>query len=436
MQFLHKGLVFGGQRHKHRAHLMHAVSVRPRKTGDADADVGCENLPDVFRHLCRHLIADCPFRGNHVRVNAQHLSLCLIGVGHRAALEKRAGARDIGEAFGRLPAGAALGKGKGPWVLLQQRKNGLFQIFHINAVDEFSQPVADMCNHGGAHGLRFRLAAGLGRHLEQAVCLLGIGCKAGVGHAVHFVGKNVVHAALPDAEDTHRVGDDHLIAQPFQIGHHALFEHCPALFGRARQHDDDLAVLFKGTPGSRPACVVEDRAALRQHGLLGVVLGVFVPGGDIVIEGFIFLFIPLQLQAEGLCQRVLGQVIAGGAQPAGGDDDVRPLLRYFNALLKPAGVVAHHRVIEHIDADACQRLGNISCIRVGDVAQQQLRSDGDNLGVVDSVHGCSPTGMCSRLFSASVIRPSTSRAASTASTSFSFGLVRGWRGVNTVQQSS
>ena len=386
MQLLHKGLIFGGQRHKNRPYLMHTVSVRSCKTGDADADVGSENLPDILRHLRSHLIADCPFGGNHVRVNAQHLCLCLIGVGHRAALEKRACPRDIGEAFRRLPAGAALGEGKGPGVLLQQRKNGLFQVFHINAVDKFSQPVTDVGNHGGAHGLRLCLAAGLGCHLEQAVRLLGIGCKAGVGHAVHFVGKNVVYTALPDAEDTHRVGDDHLIAQPFQIGHHALFEHGPALLGRARQHDDDFAVLFKGTPGSRPACVVEDRAALRQHGLLGVVLGVFVPGGDIVIEGFVFLFIPLQLQAEGLCQRVLGQVIAGGAQPAGGDDDVRPLLRYFNALLKPAGVVAHHRVIEHIDADACQRLGNISRIRVGDVAQQQLRPDGNDFGVVYTAH--------------------------------------------------
>ena len=50
--------------------------------------------------------------------------------------------------------------------------------------------------------------------------------------------------------------------------------------------------------------------------------------------------------------------------------------------LQPLGVVAHHGVVQHVHAHGGQRLRQLLRIRVGDAAQQQLGTHGDDLCVI------------------------------------------------------
>ena len=113
-------------------------------------------------------------------------------------------------------------------------------------------------------------------------------------------------------------------------------------------------------PGAVPMSLGEDGRALGQHGLLVVVLrhgaagveplkvGLDAAGGGRVEH---------QLFAEALGQHVFGQIVAGGAQAAGGNENVRPAFGQLHRGPQPLGVVAHHRVVVDVDAQGRQALG-------------------------------------------------------------------------------
>ena len=236
-----------------------------------------------------------------------------------------------------------------------------------------------------------------------------------------------------------------------------MFEHGAALIGGTGEHDDPDAVGLKGAARGGAPVVGEDGAALGQVGLLEVVVrhgtaGVepleVIPdplGGRLVIH---------QLLAKALGQHVLGQVVAGGSQAAGGDDDVGPALGHLHRRLQPLGIVPHHDVVVHVDAQGAQPLGEHLGVGVGDVAQEQFGAycdefcgmrhnkrppkrrewPGEDIRNRRGAQGL--TWIRSIFFTASSTRASMSRLASAASISPGRGRSRGWRGVNTVQQSS
>ena len=239
-----------------------------------------------------------------------------------------------------------------------------------------------MGDHRGHHGLRLRLALRLGGDLQQAVALLGVGRHAGIRHGVHLLPEHLIHAALPDAEDAHRMGDDLLLREAAQIGKAVGTEHGHALVGRPRQHQDDLALPLKGAAGGRAPEVVEDRRPLGDQRLLEIVWGKGPVGMDVVVEALPLAPALHQGQAEGLGQDLLGQVVAGRPQTAGGDQDIRPALGDLHAVPQAAGVVPHHGLVADVDADAGEQLGHVPGVGVGDMAQQQLRTDGEDLGVI------------------------------------------------------
>ena len=242
-----------------------------------------------------------------------------------------------------------------------------------------------MGDDGLQHLLRLGLAVGLGGHLQQAVTLLGIGGHGGVCHGVHLIPEHLIHGAFAQAEDAQRVGDNLLVRQFFQIGYGAGAEHGVALLGRAGDHDDDLPVLFKGAARRGAPVVVKHRAALRQHGLLKVIGGDLPAQIDILIQAPVLVFIPHQLKTKGLRQDLLCQIVTGGAQSAGGDDDIRPLLCHLHAV-QPPGIIPHYGVVAHIDADLGKHFGDIPGVGVGHMAQQQLRAHGEDFGVVGFIH--------------------------------------------------
>ena len=212
-----------------------------------------------------------------------------------------------------------------------------------------------------------------------------------------------------------------------------MLEHHLALPRRAGEHDHVDPVGCKGHAGGGAPVVVQHGGPLRDHGLLVVVLGDGpAHGGEAVPDALGARLMVKELPAKGLGQGDLGQVIAGGAEAAGGDENIRPFFGDVHRLPHPVGVVPHDGVVKDVDAQLGKALGDHLRVGVGDVAQQQLCPDGNEFCGV--AHGVSTTlSMPSTAFCTSA---SMSSAASASWISSRVGRVFGWRGVKTVQQSS
>ena len=137
--------------------------------------------------------------------------------------------------------------------------------------------------------------------------------------------------------------------------------------------------------------------------------------------------------ADGL----LGEVVVGRTEAARGNDDICAAARELQCLGETCGVVADNGVIEHVDAERGELLREHLRVRVGDVAEEDLGADGDEFSGVG--HGQPPYSLIRTRSRPAIARShsaSTSSTASSSRTSSTWGLVLGWRGVKTVQQSS
>ena len=158
-------------------------------------------------------------------------------------------------------------------------------------------------------------------------------------------------------------------------------EHGQHLKGRPRQHEHMGALCLKGTAGGRSHRVVKNDAVRREFRLLAVVLRhgqVHVPG-KIRPDALQHILPQHQRLAEGGADSLLCQIVIGGSKTAGGNDDVRPIAGNVQRGPEPLRVIAHHRVPEHVHAHGGQRPGNVPGIGVGDVAEKQLRANGNDL---------------------------------------------------------
>ena len=71
---------------------------------------------------------------------------------------------------------------------------------------------------------------------------------------------------------------------------------------------------------------------------------------------------------------LFGQVVAGGPQSPGGDEDVAAAESLPDRLFQPAGVIPNGGAVEHVNADGGQFPGHNGGVGVHCVAQQQLGS--------------------------------------------------------------
>ena len=86
-----------------------------------------------------------------------------------------------------------------------------------------------------------------------------------------------------------------------------------------------------------------------------------------------------QGHAEGFTDDVLGQVVIGGAQAPGGDDEVGPVPGGLHSLPQPGGVVPHHALPIDADAQAPQCGAQLPGVGIHDVPQQELRAHAEDL---------------------------------------------------------
>ena len=180
---------------------MDPVSVGASQARDADADVGSGQAADLLCQCHGYFTAYGPLLLDHLRIKPQESRLYFVRIHHRAPEKDAACAGDVRKALGNLSAGAALSRCEGQSLFLQEREHRLLNALHIHPIDKIAEPLFYMRNHRGHHLLGLRLASGLGRHLQQAIALLGVRRHGGVYHDIHLIGKHVVDRTLSDPEN-------------------------------------------------------------------------------------------------------------------------------------------------------------------------------------------------------------------------------------------
>lgn len=177
---------------------------------------------------------------------------------------------------------------------------------------------------------------------------------------------------------------DDLLAESLNVFFGFPLKDALQLVGRAGEHQDVDAALLKGAAGGRAGGVGEDGAVFRQPRLLEVILrhGDMHGGLEEAADDGLDLRVVDELPAEALRHHGFRQVIVGGAEAAGGDDDVCPLSGDGQDLPEALRIVPHHGVVADADAQGVELLGEVLGVGVGDAAQQQLRANGDDLGGV------------------------------------------------------
>ena len=370
--------------------------------------------------------------------HAEHVRFDEVCIAYDAAHENLRRAGEIGHALGDKAAGAALRGGERPSLLAQQDGDDLLQAADVNAVDPLADDGHDLFDRAAQHLLGLRLALRLGGHAQHTLVGLGVGRNAGVGHRGDPVVQHCLDLALALPVDAQRAGDDDLVGKRAQIGDRAGPEHFAALVRRTGEHEDMYAALAEAAAWGGAIVVAENGAVFRQVGLLEIILRqLAADGGEVCAQsvgdlGMKDVFTP-EHGADGL----LGEVVVGRTEAARGNDDICAAARELQCLGETCGVVADNGVIEHVDAERGELLREHLRVRVGDVAKENFGADGNEFSSVG--HGKPPYSLIRTRSRPTIARSHSASMSSTASssrTSSTWGLVLGWRGVKTVQQSS
>ena len=374
------GALKGGDGHKHGAHLIApVVLIGAGHAGGGQGDITAQRPPGPLGHGGGHLFRHRAVPLQYMRRNPQKVFLYLVGVGHNPPLEGGGSPGDISKPLGNQAAGAALSHAQGQVLGFQGLDDHILQRGDVHPIDLVAEQGPHLLHCRPEEGLGLAVGGRLGGNPQLALPLLGVGGQSGVGHGVHLVPQLGLHRGLPDAKELDGVGGDYPLGQGQQIGLCPVLEHGPALAGGAGEHNHMASLCLKGAAGGGAPVVLQNGTALGQHGLLKVVVR-HGPAGALEI-GADALGRPLvkdQLLPEGLGQYVFGEVVAGGAQAAGGDNDICPLFGQSHRLLGPLEIVPHNGVPEDVQAQLAQPLREHLGVGIGDVAQQQLSAHRQN----------------------------------------------------------
>ena len=351
----------------------------------------------------------------------------------------RARAGNIGDTLREQTARAALRHGERRVFLLQELQHALFERGAVDAVNEIAHLIADILDHRLHERFAFLLVCALGGDAHPAFALAGVRRDGGV-RPVHKGAQARFHRALADAEKADHVRAYHGAGELLEIRHHVVPQHRDALSRRAGQHHDAHGAVLDDASRRGAAVVRQHDAPLGEICLPEVVVGKAPAALSKVFADIRKrVLVEIELPVKGARERLLGEIVARGAETAGRDDEIGAVPRAVKALGEPGGIVADDGVPVYVHAQLRQRERNVPRVGVDRAAEQKLRPDGENFGVHRSLltsenQGSKRTRSMPAI--ASATRPSISSTASASSTASMRGRVRGWRGVNTVQQSS
>ena len=210
------------------------------------------------------------------------------------------------------------------------------------------------------------------------------GCGGGVERRDAWGDQLAEPDSLGPPRAEHPAGDDPLVAglglAPAQVGEHGPGEHVGQLVGDAGQRVDHLVPHRADQPRSRAHGLGDDGRPPGHVGLAGVALG-HVPAprpeepGDELDDGRVALERHVHHRGDG----VAGDVVVGGTEPAAHDHAVGAGQGAAQGQDDPGLVVAHRLVEVGVHARRGQLLPEPGRVGVGDLAEEELGPDGDDL---------------------------------------------------------
>ena len=289
-------------------------------------------------------------------------------------------AGDGGYFFRCHTAGAAFRGGQGQTGFQEFLYAAFRQVRHIHAIDHIPQKPPHIRQHRDQHGLRLFRRGSLGGCPEPDLRGLCVGCQGRIGHMGHFLMKKLVDGAFPHAEGHNIMGDNGVMGEFPKIGFHVPPEHGGHFVRRSGEHKDMDAAGFKRAAGSGAHGVIKNDAVLGQFGLLGIVFGHRDMEGGFIEKADVLQNIGMEDEPfpKGLADGLFGEVVVSRPQPAGGQDDIRPASGDLQGFPEAFRVIAHDGMPKDVDAQGGQALGEVLGVGIGDIAQKQLCTHGND----------------------------------------------------------
>ncbi len=158
-----------------------------------------------------------------------------------------------------------------------------------------------------------------------------------------------------------------------QIGTDLLQKHRFHFRRRAGQEEEDFPICLHCDPRGGAIFVLEHGRALRYHCLFAVVFAHGPAGaGKIGCHPVISLLVPAKLFAQGRGGGLLGNIVVGGTESTGHNQQVAAGKCQGDRLFQPLGVVPHHRLMVNAEPQGRQLPGQESPVGIHDVPQQKL----------------------------------------------------------------
>ncbi len=205
------------------------------------------------------------------------------------------------------------------------------------------------------------------------------------------VGDALVDGALAQGHGAQDAGDQHVpVAQAaLEVGDDGVLHEVHHLAGHAGQGDDGAPLVLDDKGRRRAHGVLHGDAALGQVGLAPIVVAhARAKAGEKGLDLGQQLGVEGEGPAGGAGHRLAGDVVHGGAQPAGGDDQVGAEQGLLQRLGDAHLVVAHRGAEIEVDAQVPQLAGQVGGVGVVDLPQEQLGPRRYDLGA----HGTLPAG--------------------------------------------
>ena len=314
--------------------------------------------------------------------HAQHFFLNIVCIGARAVGEHTACAGHGRDALGQHAARAALRRSHRKAPCGQLLHYHFLQRIRVHGIDAIAQDIVKMLRIVQTHAPGLVLRRGLGRDADNDLGRLGIDGGRWVG-VFQQMADPAFQMALAHACDAQRHRVQHAVAHGSQPRLDAVQEHGLQLLRRAGQQHGIFAGrgLVLEDHARRSAVGIGDLAAMGgHHGLLFVVFRHrAAPCREKRADLLQLRFIKAQRVAESAGHDLFGQVVLRGAEPAGKHQQVAAAACLAHHAFQPGGIVAHHCLKVHGNAQRRKFTAQKLRVRIQDIAQQQLGADGNDL---------------------------------------------------------
>ena len=167
-------------------------------------------------------------------------------------------------------------------------------------------------------------------------------------------------------------------------GRHCRFEHRLQFHGRPGQQHEDHAVVCDPLAGRGAAIVGQHLGALDHVSLTAIVLRhLATERAEPRFDAIANLLLENQRPAERAGDGFAREIVFGGSQAAGENDDLRTRRRAQDAVGEPLAFVADHGFAHHLHAQRVELIGEVQRVGVEPLRRQQFRTDRDDLGILD-----------------------------------------------------